>query len=187
MEFQEVVRKRKMVRSFEDRPVPHDVVERMLTNAQKAPSAGFSQGWGFLVLEGKEETARYFDALWPRERRAEFGWPDFFNAPVLSMKELAYDPDLRESGTIVEVAHKQRGPYLTVGSPMKFSGFKPTITGSPLLGEHTDEVLAQLGYGPEQIARLHQAEVVGPPPPEPVEHGQPEAIRADKIRAAAAD
>ena len=83
MEFQEVVRKRKMVRSFEDRPVPHDVVERMLTNAQKAPSAGFSQGWGFLVLEGKEETARYFDALWPRERRAEFGWPDFFNAPVL--------------------------------------------------------------------------------------------------------
>src|SRR5947209_7477958 len=108
-------------------------------------------------------------------------------APVLSMKELAYDPDLRESGTIVEVDHKQRGPYLTVGSPMKFSGFKPTITGSPLLGEHTDEVLAQLGYGPEQIAKLHQAEVVGPPPPEPVEHGQPEAIRADTIRAAAAD
>jgi nitroreductase len=83
MEFQDVVRKRKMVRSFEDRPVPHDIVERMLANAQKAPSAGFSQGWGFLVLEGKEETARYFDALWPAERRTEFGWPDFFNAPVL--------------------------------------------------------------------------------------------------------
>ena len=83
MEFQNVVRKRKMVRSFEDRPVPHDVVERMLANAQKAPSAGFSQGWGFLVLEGRDETARYFDALWPPERRAEFGWPDFFNAPLL--------------------------------------------------------------------------------------------------------
>jgi len=83
MEFQNVVRKRKMVRSFEDRPVPHDVVERMLANAQKAPSAGFSQGWGFLVLEGKDETARYFDALWPPKRRAEFGWPDFFNAPLL--------------------------------------------------------------------------------------------------------
>ncbi len=83
MEFQDVVRKRKMVRSFEDRPVPHDIVERMLANAQKAPSAGFSQGWGFLVLEGKEETARYFDALWPAERRTEFGWPDFFKAPVL--------------------------------------------------------------------------------------------------------
>ncbi len=75
-------------------------------------------------------------------------------APVLSMKELAYDQELRESGTVVEVPHKQRGTYLTVGSPMKFSGFKPTITGSPLLGEHTDEVLAQLGYSSEQIARL---------------------------------
>ena len=83
MEFQDVVRKRKMVRSFEDRPVPHEVVERMLANAQKAPSAGFSQGWGFLVLEGKDEATRYFDALWPPERRTEFGWPDFFNAPVL--------------------------------------------------------------------------------------------------------
>jgi nitroreductase len=83
MEFQDVIRKRKMVRSFEDRPVPHEVVERVLANAQKAPSAGFSQGWGFLVLEGKEETARYWDALWPRDRRTEWGWPDLFNAPLL--------------------------------------------------------------------------------------------------------
>ena len=81
MEFQDVIRKRKMVRSFEDRPVDHALVERMLANAQRAPSAGFSQGWAFLVLEGKDEAARYWDALWPR--RAEFGWPDMFNAPVL--------------------------------------------------------------------------------------------------------
>lgn len=81
MEFQDVIRKRKMVRSFEDRPVDHAVVERMLRNAQRAPSAGFSQGWAFLVLEGKAETARYWDALWPR--RSQFGWPDMFNAPVL--------------------------------------------------------------------------------------------------------
>jgi nitroreductase len=83
MEFQDVVRKRKMVRSFDDRPIPHAVVERILANAQKAPSAGFSQGWGFLVLEGKEQVARYWDALWPPERRAEWGWPDLFNAPLL--------------------------------------------------------------------------------------------------------
>ena len=83
MEFQDVVRKRKMVRSFEDRPVDHAVVERMLANAQRAPSAGFSQGWGFLVLEGKDEARRYWDALWPLPRRGEFGWPDMFNAPVL--------------------------------------------------------------------------------------------------------
>ena len=83
MEFQDVVRKRKMVRSFEDRPVDHAIVERMLANAQRAPSAGFSQGWAFMVLEGKEETARYWDALWPEPRRGEFGWPDMFRAPVL--------------------------------------------------------------------------------------------------------
>ncbi len=82
MEFQDVVRKRKMVRSFEDRPIPLEVLERILANAQRAPSAGFSQGWGFLVLEGKKETSRYWE-LWPPERREGWGWPDLFNAPVL--------------------------------------------------------------------------------------------------------
>ena len=81
-------------------------------------------------------------------------------APVLSMKEIAYDPALRASATIVEVPHKQRGPYLTVGSPIKFSDFAPVITGSPLLGEHTDEVLTGLGYTPEQIAKLREAKVL---------------------------
>src|SRR3989441_9115384 len=83
MELQEAVRKRKMVRSFEDRPIPKELLDCILANAQKAPSAGFSQGWAFLVLEGKAETARYWDALWPEPRRSEFGWPDMFNAPVL--------------------------------------------------------------------------------------------------------
>jgi len=83
MEFQDVVRKRKMVRSFEDRPIPQESVERILANARRAPSAGFSQGWGFLVLEGKQEAARYWDALWPADRRADWGWPDLFNAPLL--------------------------------------------------------------------------------------------------------
>ncbi len=83
MEFQDVVRKRKMVRSFEDRPIPRDVVDRILANAQRAPSAGFSQGWAFLALEGPEQTARYCDALWPPERRAQFGWNDMFKAPLL--------------------------------------------------------------------------------------------------------
>ncbi len=61
----------------------HAIVERMLANAQRAPSAGFSQGWAFLVLEGKDETARYWNALWPEPGRSRFGWPDMFNAPVL--------------------------------------------------------------------------------------------------------
>ena len=81
-------------------------------------------------------------------------------SPVMSMKELSVDPSLRASGTIVEVDHKARGKYLTVGSPIKFSDMKVEVTGSPLLGEHTDEVLAELGYSPDKIATLHAAKAV---------------------------
>ncbi len=63
MEFQEVVRRRRMVRNYDpDRPVPPDVRERILANALRAPSAGFSQGWAFLVLESAAERSRYWEA-----------------------------------------------------------------------------------------------------------------------------
>jgi len=81
--------------------------------------------------------------------------------PVLSMKDLAHDPFLRANGSIVEVQHPTRGTYLTVGCPMKFSSFTPKITGAPLLGEHTDAVLTELGYSKEQIAKLRGEKVVG--------------------------
>jgi formyl-CoA transferase len=81
-------------------------------------------------------------------------------APVLSMKELANSPDLRKSGSIVEVDHKVRGKYLTIGSPIKFSDLEIEVKPSPVLGEHTDEVLADLGYGKEEIAKLHAAKAV---------------------------
>ncbi len=81
-------------------------------------------------------------------------------SPVMSMKELSVDPSLRASGTIAEVQHKERGTYLTVGSPIKFSDMKVEITGAPLLGEHTDEVLAELGYSMDKIATLHAAKAV---------------------------
>jgi formyl-CoA transferase len=76
------------------------------------------------------------------------------------MKEIANDPAPRASGTVVEVQQKKRGTYLTIGSPIKFSDFAPKITGSPLLGEHTDDVLAKLGYSRDQVAKLHETHVV---------------------------
>jgi formyl-CoA transferase len=81
-------------------------------------------------------------------------------APVLSMKELANSPDLRKSGSIVEVDHKVRGKYLTIGSPIKFSDLEVEVKPSPVLGEHTDEVLADLGYSADDIAKLHTAKAV---------------------------
>jgi formyl-CoA transferase len=82
-------------------------------------------------------------------------------APVLSMKEIKHDAFLQSIGTVVEVPHKTRGSYWTVGCPMKFSAFTPEIKSAPLLGEHTDEVLLELGYSKDQIAKLHEKKAVG--------------------------
>ena len=80
--------------------------------------------------------------------------------PILSMKELAEEPSLRATGTIVEVDHPTRGKYLTVGNPIKMSDSATEVTRSPLLGEHTDEVLAELGYGPPDIAAFRTKKVI---------------------------
>jgi formyl-CoA transferase len=74
--------------------------------------------------------------------------------PILSMKEIAYEPSLRATGTVVEVDHPERGKYLTVGNPIKLSDSPTDVTRSPLLGEHTDEVLQQLGFGAAEVAAL---------------------------------
>ncbi len=83
MEFQDVVRSRRMVRSFADRPLPPDVVDRLLANARRAPSAGFTQGVELLVLEGEEQTATYWDVSLPGERRDGFRWDGLLHAPLL--------------------------------------------------------------------------------------------------------
>ena len=62
--------------------------------------------------------------------------------PIISMMELSEDPSLRATGTIVEVDHPERGKYLTVGNPIKLSDSPSDVHRSPLLGEHTDEILA---------------------------------------------
>ena len=80
--------------------------------------------------------------------------------PILSMKEIAAEPSLRETGTVVEVYHPTRGKYLTVGNPIKLSDSPTEVARSPLLGEHTDEVLSQLGYNVEEIAALREERVI---------------------------
>ena len=71
--------------------------------------------------------------------------------PILSMKEIAEEASLRDSGTVVEVDHPERGPYLTVGNPIKLSDCPADVKRSPLLGEHTDEILAEIGLNPDEI------------------------------------
>ncbi len=75
--------------------------------------------------------------------------------PILSMKELAEEQSLRDTGTIVECDHPTRGKYLSVGNPIKLSDSPVEVERSPLLGEHTEEILADvLGYTAEEIEAL---------------------------------
>jgi nitroreductase len=83
MEFQDVVRKRRMVRSYDpDRPVPPEVVDRIIRNGLRAPSAGFSQGWGFLVLDAPTDHAR-FRAAMGRSAEPEKWFAASYAAPLL--------------------------------------------------------------------------------------------------------
>src|SRR4051812_20316581 len=77
--------------------------------------------------------------------------------PILSMKELGEEPALRNTGTVVEVDHPKRGKYLTVGNPIKLSDSPSDVRRSPLLGEHTDEVLKSvLGLSDAEISAARQ-------------------------------
>jgi formyl-CoA transferase len=98
--------------------------------------------------------------------KTKFEAMDILNAhdipcgPILSMKEIAEEPSLRKTGTVVEVDHPTRGTYLTVGNPIKMSDSPSDVKRSPLLGEHTDEILAELGFGANEIAALRTEKVI---------------------------
>jgi len=108
----------------------------------------------FATIEQWTMTKTKFEAM------AELNKYDIPCGPILSMEELAAEPSLRATGTVVEVDHPQRGKYLTVGNPIKLSDSPTEVKRSPLLGEHTDEVLAELGLGAAEIGALRAAKVI---------------------------
>jgi formyl-CoA transferase len=108
----------------------------------------------FATVEAWTVTKTKFEAM------ALLNEHDIPCGPILSMYELANEPSLRKSGTIVEVDHPQRGKYLSVGNPIKMSDSPTEVKRSPLLGEHTDEVLAELGYAAADVAALRSKKVI---------------------------
>src|ERR1700747_3101551 len=84
--------------------------------------------------------------------------------PILSMKEIAEEKSLRDTGTVVEVDHPPRGKYLTVGNPVKMSDSITDVKRSPLLGEHTEEILAkELGFSAAEIAEIKASGAITAP------------------------
>jgi len=103
----------------------------------------------FARIEQWTMTQSKFDAM---AKLNEFDIPC---GPILSMKELAEDQSLRATGTVVEVDHPTRGKYLSVGNPIKLSASPTVVERSPLLGEHTDEVLMSvLGYTADEVTEI---------------------------------
>src|SRR5471030_2153306 len=96
--------------------------------------------------------------------------------PILSMKEIAEDTALRATGTVVEVDHPTRGKYLSVGNPIKLSDSITEVERSPLLGEHTDEILTKvLKFTPREVAEIKASGATGHAPKAP----SPKAIAAE--------
>lgn len=115
--------------------------------------------------ERLDKISEIFDAIeeWTKTKE-KFEVMDICNplnipcGPILSMKELSEQQSLRDTGTIVEVDHPERGKYLTVGNPVKLSDSPSDVTRSPLLGEHTHEILTEvLGLSAEQIEAAKSA------------------------------
>lgn len=111
MEFATVVRRRRMVRSYDpSRPVPPEVVDRLLDHAVRAPSAGFSQGWGFLVLEDSVDRERFWTATTPGSAAREITW--------LAVAGRGSAPDTTTSGSAARestwLAGMRRAPLIIV-------------------------------------------------------------------------
>ena len=83
MDFSDVVRRRRMVRNYTEDPVDPAVVERMLANAVHAPSAGFSQGWAFLLLDDPDDVGRFWSAATPPDAGSDPWSRGMRRAPVI--------------------------------------------------------------------------------------------------------
>ena len=112
----------------------------------------------FDTIEKWTETKNKFEAM---EILNKYDIPC---GPILSMKEIADEQSLRKTGTVVEVDHPIRGKYLTVGNPIKLSDSPADVRRSPLLGEHTTEILRKvLGYSEKEVADIKSSGAITAP------------------------
>ena len=112
----------------------------------------------FATIEEWTKTKTKFEVM------TECNKHDIPVGPILSMKEIAEEQSLRDTGTVVEVDHPGRGTYLTVGNPIKLSDSPCDVKRSPLLGEHTEEILTKvLGYSAKELEEIKTSGAITPP------------------------
>ena len=122
--FVDVVRSRRMTRAFSSDPLPSGLLESLVDLASRAPSAGKTQGWHLLALEG-QHTARFWDVTLPPDRRDGFRWPRLLDAPAILLPfadPQAYvdrysEPDKAATG-LGESPEAWAAPYWTIDASM---------------------------------------------------------------------
>ncbi len=178
MELSDVIRSRRMVRAFDGRPVTREVVDGLVDLARRAPSAGNTQPWSFVVLEGAE-TARLWDVTLPADRRAGFRWQRLIDAPVVIVPIVApeayaeryAEPDKRASGLGAGL-EAWPVPYWWVDGGMAVHGLLLAAVDAGLgalfygLFEHEGAALAALGV-PSGWRALGAVALGWPAPDEP--------------------
>jgi nitroreductase len=123
-EFAEVVRSRRMTRAFDGRPIDADVLDGLVDLASRAPSAGKTQGWHLVVLEGPD-TELFWDSTLPAVKRDSFRWQHLLTAPVIALPladskayvERYAEPDKAQTG-LGAGASAWPAPYWTIDASM---------------------------------------------------------------------
>jgi len=157
MEFDEVIRKRKMVRAFTSEPVSAEAAERILIAANRAPSAGFSQGYALLVLDAPDQLGPFWELLSAYhgdDEHAGAAWEPVTRAPLvvvpLSCKRIYLDRYARQDKgwTDRDEAHW----------PVPYWDIDTGFTALLMLLAAVDEGLGALFFGipPHQIADFRQ-------------------------------
>lgn len=162
MDFEDVVRARRMVRSYRTEPVDPGLIDGLLALAAKGPSAGNTWGTHFVVLEGPQ-AAGYWDITLPADRRGDFPWPRLLDAPVIILPcgdSAAYvdrygEPDKKRTG-LGESADAWAIPYWHVDTAMATMTLLHAATNAGLgalffgVFDHEAAVCAALGI-PETV------------------------------------
>jgi nitroreductase len=184
-DFTEVVRRRRMTRSFETRPVPPDILLDLVDLASRAPSAGKTQGWHLLVLEGAE-TARFWDITLPPMRRGAFRWKQLLDAPVIAIPladprayvERYSEADKRASG-LGTGTDAWPAPYWTVDTSMSVMTLllaaEDVGLGALFFGIFRGERELRRALGIPAVMQILGAVALGYPAPKPAPDAVPDA------------